>query len=107
METISVNEIKVSDLQKSITNLIAKEYLGYTIKNAYKVEQNKVITYDVNVTKGTKTIILSFDKNCSFIAVIEPEMKRIIKLVSETKKHKMWNNFKQKINKNNFAEFSH
>jgi hypothetical protein len=65
--------VKVTDLQKNITSKITKDYAGYTIKNAYKVNENKVITYDVNVVKGNQTLCLAFDKNGNFLKVIEPK----------------------------------
>ncbi len=67
--------IKVTDLQKSITDQIAKDYAGYTIKNAYKMDKNKVVTYDVNVVKGTQTLCLAFDQSGKFLRVIEPKSK--------------------------------
>ncbi|MFN8257526.1 MAG: hypothetical protein U0W24_17660 [Bacteroidales bacterium] len=63
----SKTPINVKDLQKGITDYIAKDYAGYTIKNAFKVDKNKVITYDVNVIKGAETIMLQFDNTGKFL----------------------------------------
>ena len=45
--------VKVADLQKSITDNIAKDYVGFTIKDATKVVENNVTTFEVVITKGT------------------------------------------------------
>jgi hypothetical protein len=63
----SKTPVNVKDLQKGITDYIAKDYSGYAIKNAYKVDKNKVITYDVNVVKGAETIMLQFDNAGKFL----------------------------------------
>jgi hypothetical protein len=59
--------VKTSDLQSSITNTIAKDYVGSTIKHATKVEANGVATYEVVVAKGTTESTLIFDKDGKFI----------------------------------------
>jgi len=45
--------VKVADLQKSITDNITKDYVGFTIKDATKVVENNIVTYEVVVAKGT------------------------------------------------------
>jgi hypothetical protein len=67
--------VKVTDLQKGITDNITKNYAGYTIKDAFKVETNKVITYDVDVVKGAKNMCLSYDNSGKFLNVMEPKAK--------------------------------
>ncbi len=71
----SKTPVKVADLQKSITDYIAKDYAGYTVKDAYKVDKNKVITFGVNVEKEGKMVCLSFDNSGKFLKVIEPKTK--------------------------------
>lgn len=71
----SKTPVKTSDLQKSITNYISSDYAGYTIKNAYKVDRNKQITYDVNVMKDNKITCLAFDNSGKFIKVMEKKNK--------------------------------
>jgi replication initiation and membrane attachment protein DnaB len=65
--------VKVADLQKSITDHIAKNYAGYAIKDAYKVETNKVITYEVDAAKAAQTVCLSYDNMGMFLKVITPK----------------------------------
>jgi hemerythrin superfamily protein len=65
----------VANLQKSIKDYIAKDYAGYSIKNAFKMDHNKVITYDVNLVKGKQNVCLAFDNNGSFLKVVEPKNK--------------------------------
>lgn len=59
--------VKVADLQKSITDNIAKDYPGFTIKEANSVTTNNTVTYDVVVTKGTTSETLVYDKDGAFV----------------------------------------
>ncbi len=59
--------IKVSDLQKPITDNIAKDYAGFTIKDALKIVDNNVTTYEVVITKGTTSETLVYDSNGKFL----------------------------------------
>jgi len=59
--------VKVADLQKSITDNIAKDYVGFTIKDATKVVENNVVTYDVVVVKGTTQETLCYDNTGKFL----------------------------------------
>jgi hypothetical protein len=55
--------MKTTDLQKGITDQIAKNYPGYKIDQAYTVEANKVITYEVGIQKdANKTTLVYNDK---------------------------------------------
>ena len=59
--------VMVADLQKPITDNIAKVYVGYTIKEAASVTANSVVTYEVVVVKGTTTETLVYDKDGKFL----------------------------------------
>lgn len=59
--------IKVADLQKPITDNIAKDYAGFTIKEASSVTSNNVLTYHVVVVKGSDTETLVYDKDGVFV----------------------------------------
>jgi hypothetical protein len=59
--------VKVVDLQKSITDNIAKDYAGFTIKEATKVVDNNVVTFDVVVVKGTTQETLCYDNTGKFV----------------------------------------
>src|SRR5450759_1184388 len=59
--------VKVADLQKSITDNIAKDYAGYTIKEAKSITANNAVTYQVVITKGTSTETLVYDKDGMFV----------------------------------------
>jgi len=65
--------IKVADLQKSITDNIAKDYPGYTVKEATSVTSNSKVTYDVVVTKGSATETLVYDKDGKFVKKLAPK----------------------------------
>ena len=59
--------VKVADLQKSITDNITKDYAGFVIKEATKVVENNVVTYDVVITKGTTQETLCYDSAGKFL----------------------------------------
>ena len=64
--------VKVADLQKAITDNIAKDYVGYTIKEATTVTENNIVTFEVVVVKGTATEVLVFDKEGIFVKKLPP-----------------------------------
>lgn len=59
--------VLAADLQKTITDNIATDYVGYTIKEATKVVDNNVVTYEVVVVKETTTETLVYDTDGKFI----------------------------------------
>jgi hypothetical protein len=59
--------VKVSDLQKPIIDNVAKDFPGFTIKEASKVVANNVTTYEVMVTKGTTHETLVYDAAGKFV----------------------------------------
>ena len=62
--------VKVADLPKTVTESIAKDYAGFTIKGATKVTTNNVVTDEVVIVKGTMTETLVFDKDGKFVKKI-------------------------------------
>lgn len=64
--------VLVADLQKSITDNIAKDYVGFTIKEAACITANNVVTYEVVITKGTTTETLLYDKDGKFLKKLPP-----------------------------------
>ena len=65
--------VKVADLQKSVTDNIAKDYAGYTIKEATSVTANNAVTYQVVVTKGASIETLVYDKDGMFVKKLAPK----------------------------------
>jgi hypothetical protein len=65
-------QIKSSELPKAAAENIAKNYAGYTIKEATKVTENKVVTYDVMIHKGTAMETLVYDKDGKFLRKMTP-----------------------------------
>ncbi len=59
--------VKVADLPKAITDNVAKDYAGYTIKDASSVTANNATTYHVVVTKGSTSETLVYDGNGKFL----------------------------------------
>ncbi len=64
--------VKVVDLKKAITDNIAKDYVGYTIKEATSVTENNIITFEVVIVKGAITETLVYDKDGAFIKKCPP-----------------------------------
>ena len=59
--------VLVADLQKTITDNIAKDYVGYTIKEAASVTKNNIVTYHVIIVKDTTTMTLVYDNSGVFV----------------------------------------
>jgi hypothetical protein len=59
--------VKVTELQKAITDNVAKDYAGFTIKEATSVTANTTVTYEVVIAKGTTTETLVYDKDGKFV----------------------------------------
>ncbi len=68
--------VMVADLQQAITDNIAKDFVGYTIKEAASVTLKDVVTYEVVVTKGIATETLVYDKDGKFLKKLPPVMKK-------------------------------
>jgi hypothetical protein len=64
--------VLVADLQKTITDNIAKDYPGYTIKEAASVTENSIVTFEVVVVKETATETLIYDKSGVFVKKLPP-----------------------------------
>jgi hypothetical protein len=65
--TTPASAVKVADLPKAITDNIAKEYPGYTVKEASSVTGKNGLNYQVVIMKGTETEALLYDKDGSFL----------------------------------------
>ena len=59
--------MKTTDLNKAITDHIAKNYADYKIALAYKVETNKVVTYEVIVQKEKARTTLVYNAKGEFV----------------------------------------
>jgi len=64
--------IMVADLQKAITDNIAKDYVGYTIKEATSLIENNIVNFEVVIVKETTTETLVYDKDGVFIKKLPP-----------------------------------
>jgi hypothetical protein len=78
MAVLSVNAqishvaVKASDLPKAITENLAKDYAGFTVKEAHKVTENNVVSYNVLINKGTTSETLVYDKDGKFLRKTSP-----------------------------------
>ena len=80
--------VKVTDLQKSITDNITKDYAGFIIKDATKVVTNNVATYEVVVTKGTASETLLYDKDGKFLNKVTMKTGTTEKTANKPMAHK-------------------
>jgi hypothetical protein len=65
--------VKPTDLPKAITDNITKSYTGYTVKDATKITENNVVTFDVVIMKGTASESLVYDKDGKFLRKVTPK----------------------------------
>ena len=63
--------VKPADLLKPITDNVAKDYAGYSIKEATSVKTNNAVTYEVVLFKGVESITLVYDKEGNFLKKLE------------------------------------
>ncbi len=63
--------VKAAEILKPITDNVAKDFSGYTIKEATSVNLNNTITYEVVIVKGMTTETLVYDKDGNFLKKIE------------------------------------
>jgi len=59
--------VKVADLLKPITDNVAKDFVGFTIKEATSVTLNGILTYEVVIIKGMELETLVYDKEGKFV----------------------------------------
>lgn len=65
--------MKTTELKKDITDHFAKTYPGYVIKNAFKVETNKVVTFEVIAAKEANKITLVYNDKGVFVKEEKPK----------------------------------
>jgi hypothetical protein len=59
--------IKASELPKVVSEDISKHFTGYSIEEAFKVENNGVTQFEVLVQKANDKLVLSYDKDGKFV----------------------------------------
>lgn len=59
--------LPAADLPKAITDNIARDYPGFTVKNAWSVSDKEGLKYKVDVTKGSENETLLYDKEGKFL----------------------------------------
>lgn len=73
-QTAVRTNVLVGELPKVITEYLAKDYAGFTVKEATSVSLNNIITYEVVIVKGTAIETLIFDKGGKFLKKLEPKV---------------------------------
>lgn len=80
--------VKVADLQKAITDNIARDFVGYTIKEATSVTANNTVTYEVVVEKEKMLETLVYDKDGKFVKKLAQTAgtteKKVVKTTTTT-----------------------
>lgn len=72
--------VKVADLQQAIKDNVALDFPDYTIKEAFLVTTEKVVTYEVVIVKETATETLVYDKEGLFIKKLPPVVVPVKKM---------------------------
>lgn len=80
--------VKTADLQKAIVDNINKNFSGYIIQNAFKVEKGTATTFEVNVAKGTDKMQLIYDKEGKFLSKHQPTIAKSEASKTSNKKNK-------------------
>lgn len=64
------HEIKVTDLPKNVADYVAKNYAGYKITEASKIEDaaTKKVSYEAEIQKGKEEMDLMFDADGHFLS---------------------------------------
>jgi len=62
--------VNITDLQKTITDNVVKNYPGFTIKEASKVVSGDLTTFEVVVVKGSASETLCYDSTGKFMKKI-------------------------------------
>jgi hypothetical protein len=60
-------ELKVADIQKPVSEYLTKNYPGYTVDKAFKVDSKGNITFEICVTKQKEHEKITFDKDGKFL----------------------------------------
>jgi hypothetical protein len=60
-------ELKTTDLAKPISEYISKNFNGFTIDKAFKIDTKGVITYNVCVSKDKLHEMITFSKEGKFL----------------------------------------
>ena len=82
--------VKIADLNKAIIENVTKDYAGFTIKDATKVVENNVTTFDVVIAKGTTQETLCYDNAGKFLKKLEAKagaVKPAVKPATPPKKN--------------------
>ena len=67
--------VKVADLQQAITDNVALDFPDYTIKEAFVVTTEEVVTYEVVIVNEELTETLVYDKDGIFVKKLVPIVK--------------------------------
>jgi len=68
----TITVVKIADIPKAITDNVAKDYAGFTVKDATSTNTDNVLTYNVVLVKGTETETLVYDKDGKFVKKLPP-----------------------------------
>lgn len=70
-------EIKPGDLSKGVSIYITKNFSGYAVEKAFKVDNKGVISTEVLIAKGNEKLALTFDKDVKLTKkeAIKPDLK--------------------------------
>jgi hypothetical protein len=72
-------EMKPSELPKGVSSYLSKNFSGYGVDKAFKIDNKGVLSTEVMVTKGGETLVLTFDKDVRLVKkqAIKPDTKAL------------------------------
>jgi hypothetical protein len=70
-------EIKPANLSKGVSTYITKNFSGYSVDKAFKIDNKGVMSTQVMVSKGPEQLALTFDKEFKLTKkeAIKPDVK--------------------------------
>lgn len=70
-------EIKPANLSKGVSTYITKNFSGYSVDKAFKIDNKGVMSTQVMVSKGPEKLALTFDKEFKLTKkeAIKPDVK--------------------------------
>lgn len=78
-------QVKVADLQRAIVDNIAKEHVGFSIKDATMIVENNITSYEVVVAKGETKETLLYDAEGRFVKKIVAQGGTMTRQLSNSK----------------------
>jgi hypothetical protein len=72
-------EIRPDDLPRGITGYIAKNFAGFGVDKAFKIDNKGILSTRVMISKGSESLALTFDKDLKLVRkeTMKPDAKPV------------------------------